>query len=140
MSQASKCQRCQLPIVGAVFTLRLDANPPRPDSLEVALCTSCVESMSRWLTRRNRQSEGFETGATAPDEEPRFWRGRSGRRGPYSGDLDRFESSSRRGLFLSIVLSAVAIVVVATLVAYSVFRAQPETARHPLDISAPNAP
>jgi hypothetical protein len=140
MSQSSKCQRCQLPILGGVFTLRLDADPPRPDALEVSLCTSCVESMSRWLTRRNRQSEGFETGATAPDQEPRFWKGQSGRRGHYAGDLERFESSSRRGLFLSIVLSAVAIVVAASLVAFSVFKAAPEMARHPLDISAPDEP
>jgi hypothetical protein len=119
MSQSAKCQRCILPIVGTSFVLRLDSQPPRPDALEVLLCENCVESMSLWLTRRNRRPEGFETGVTAPTEQPRSAERRGRGRDVHSEALDRFESDSRRRLFLGLFFGTIllAVIGVATVLA-----------------------
>jgi hypothetical protein len=117
MSLPGKCQRCFLPIVGLSYMLRLDSQPPRPDALEVLLCESCVESMSLWLTRRNRRTEGFETGASAPVDPP-GGRARRASARAHSEALDRFESDSRQKLMIGLFFGTI---LVAVLIAATVF-------------------
>ncbi len=111
MTPVPKCKRCLLPLLGTNYTMRLETNPPQPESLEVLLCEGCVESLSRWLTRRKKEIEGFRPGVSAPQEDSGRLAKSSRRRRMHAREIDEFESSSKRGLVLGLFVGTVALVV-----------------------------
>jgi hypothetical protein len=139
MSLPGKCQRCFLPIVGVSYLLRLDSQPPRPDALEVLLCESCVESMSLWLTRRNRRTEGFETGASAPAEPSGARARRAGARA-HSEALDRFESDSRQKLMIGLFFGTIFVAVIAAAAVFAIIGNTTPKLRPTLEATAAEKP
>jgi len=59
MNETHVCHRCKLPVVGTRYSFRVDADPPLPlaNPVEILICTSCLESMQRWMERRRRSRE-----------------------------------------------------------------------------------
>ncbi len=99
-----RCERCNLPIDGPRYSLRVEATPPEPRGMELSLCESCLASLGRWLDRKHRQSEpggSARAGGGPGGRRPGGWRGAS-RRSPYADALDRGVTAIRAQMYLAV--------------------------------------
>jgi hypothetical protein len=96
------CDRCKLPIVGEGFTLRLEGQLARAETLDVALCPTCTRSLNRWLERSGRKRGVDPSEALDEFPSPKRSRRREAKlsRTLYSDQLDRANSRIRaRGMY-----------------------------------------
>ncbi|MBY0398203.1 MAG: hypothetical protein K2X91_17300, partial [Thermoleophilia bacterium] len=62
----ASCDRCGSPFGPRRFTLRVEPDPPETQPIEVWICEECVESMGRWMLRRQGSRP------PDPDSDPRI--------------------------------------------------------------------
>jgi hypothetical protein len=128
MTDTDCCQRCKLPLAVTRFHFQVEAEPPIPGAVPVAivLCASCLESMQRWMERAPRPVEARldKAGIESPDELPVKARSRRRSKKRRSRDsarpewtLDRKNASMHPAALLGIaalvVICATALVVLA---------------------------
>ena len=116
------CQRCKLPIIGTRFFFRLEAAPPIPSAspVEVSICTACLESMQRWMGRRQRRGEMASIEAQSSEEPVRSDTRRNRRetkqksRSRYDSQLNRAErwQQIRTAVMISAVVTTAATIFV----------------------------
>jgi hypothetical protein len=55
----SNCSRCGMPIVGPVFTVRMECVEVPPKQPELFLCLPCMESLNHWLLKRQHAARAI---------------------------------------------------------------------------------
>ena len=129
MTEQERCARCRLPIIGTTYVLRVDSEPPPPETLDFVLCESCMESMSRWLARRQRTNESFVPGASPNPEPSSSGKGSSRSKArkrrpfsPYANDLSGDRSGLKAKMIFAILAGIAGLATVAVLFGYSLIR------------------
>lgn len=88
--QDEDCGRCREPLEDQRFSVRIDADPALPSPIELWICERCMDSMTRWMQRR--QSTPRTQDREAEGQTPRKGRKKrkkQDRRANYSAVLDR---------------------------------------------------
>jgi hypothetical protein len=88
------CDRCQGPLSTQRYTVNIDADPPLDAPIEVWICDGCMESLTRWMQRR--QSSPRSRDVSLAPETSRRARSKGGRRSRYTAVLDREEAWHHR--------------------------------------------
>jgi hypothetical protein len=127
MTDQDKCARCHLPIIGTTYMLRVDSDPAPPEILEFVMCENCMESMSRWLARRQRANETFVPGADPQQEAASKGGSRAKGRGRrtfsvYANDLSRDEAGLQAKMVLAILAGIAGLATVVVLFGYTLIR------------------
>ena len=100
-----KCRRCGSAFEGRSFLIRVEADPPAPDVVELRVCEPCMESLARWTDRRPSNP-----GRAAPRKS-------RGRRTPYTEELDRHAVRLHQRPWLILAGSCVAVIAVIAMLA-----------------------
>lgn len=151
MSDSVTCQRCNLPIIGTRYSFRVDTDPPiaSVDVVDVSICPACLESMQRWMERRQRNANSLtpESDEIKASSATRTKSGKSRKksrkgRSRHDDPLKRAEGwlRLRAGMVISLVVTAFAVLFVLVAVEIAVFTRRKASGTETTETSVLSAP